>query len=149
MIAVACRCQLIECLGVLRGILLLCGVDQTLQWPVHEHDVVDWKIGVKSGSGDQIIFDLCQKVALGQTNALDQINRGKIAPACGMIGAFIDQVQAQFNNQGSDIGAQLSALFSAFSQLSTNPASIALRQGVLTAAGNLASTISNTANNLQ
>ncbi len=72
--------------------------------------------------------------------------------AQGELSAFVNamqQVQAQFNNQGSDIGAQLSALFSAFSQLSTNPASIALRQGVLTAAGNLASTISKTANNLQ
>lgn len=70
----------------------------------------------------------------------------------GELSAFVNamqQVQAQFNNQGGDIGAQLSALFSSISQLSTNPASIALRQGVLTAAANLASTISTTAKNLQ
>lgn len=69
----------------------------------------------------------------------------------GELSAFVNamqQVQAQFNNQGSDIGTQLSALFSSISQLSTNPASIPLRQGVLTAATNLASTISTTANNL-
>jgi flagellar hook-associated protein 1 FlgK len=58
-------------------------------------------------------------------------------------------VQAQFNDQGNDIGTQLSALFSSVSQLSTSPASVALRQGVLTAASNLASSISTTANNLQ
>jgi flagellar hook-associated protein 1 FlgK len=61
----------------------------------------------------------------------------------------MEQVQAQFNNQGNDIGTQLSALFSSISQLSANPASVALRQGVLTAASNLASGITTTANNLQ
>ena len=69
----------------------------------------------------------------------------------GELTAFVNamqQVQAQFNNQGSDIGTQITALFSSLSQLSTNPASIPLRQSVLTAASNLASTISNTANNL-
>lgn len=58
------------------------------------------------------------------------------------------QVQAQFSSQGNDIGTQLSALFASLSQLSTDPANLALRQGVLTAAGNLASTFNNTANNL-
>lgn len=70
----------------------------------------------------------------------------------GELSSFVDamqQVQAQFNNQGNDIGTQLSALFSSVSQLSTSPASIALRQGVLTAASNLASSISTTATNLQ
>ena len=69
----------------------------------------------------------------------------------GELTAFVNamqQLQAQFNNQGSDIGTQITALFSSLSQLSTNPASIPLRQSVLTAASNLASTISNTANNL-
>jgi flagellar hook-associated protein 1 FlgK len=70
----------------------------------------------------------------------------------GELSAFVNamqQVQAQFNNQGNDIGTQLSALFSSVSQLSTSPASVALRQGVLTAASNLTSSISTTANNLQ
>lgn len=61
----------------------------------------------------------------------------------------LQQVQAQFSNQGNnDIGSQLSALFSSVSQLSTQPSSISLRQGVLTAAANLASTFNNTANSL-
>jgi flagellar hook-associated protein 1 FlgK len=70
----------------------------------------------------------------------------------GELSAFVnamEQVQAQFNNQGNDIGTQLSALFSSISQLSANPANVALRQGVLTAASNLASGIRTTANNLQ
>lgn len=58
------------------------------------------------------------------------------------------QAQAQFSNQGSDIESQLSALFSSISQLSTDPTSIPLRQGVLTAASNLATTFNVTANNL-
>lgn len=69
----------------------------------------------------------------------------------GELSAFVDamqQVQAQFSNQGNDIGTQLSALFSSVNQLSSNPASIPLRQAVLTAASNLASTISTSANNL-
>jgi flagellar hook-associated protein 1 FlgK len=70
----------------------------------------------------------------------------------GELSSFVEamqQVEAQFNNQGGDIGAQLSALFSSIGQLSTSPASLSLRQGVLTAASNLASVISNTARNLQ
>ena len=60
----------------------------------------------------------------------------------------LKQVEAQFSNQGNDIGSQLSALFSAISQLSTDPTSMAMRQGVLTAAGNLASTFRNIASSL-
>lgn len=60
----------------------------------------------------------------------------------------LQQVQAQFSNQGSDIESQLEALFASITQLSTAPSSLSLRQGVLTAASNLASTFNNTANNL-
>lgn len=61
----------------------------------------------------------------------------------------LQQVQAQFSNQSTnDISSQLSALFSSISQLSTQPSSLSLRQGVLTAATNLASTFNNTANSL-
>ena len=58
------------------------------------------------------------------------------------------QVESQFTAQSSDIESQLSGLFSSISQLSTDPASVPLRQGVLTAAANLASTFQITANNL-
>lgn len=59
------------------------------------------------------------------------------------------QVQTLFSGQsGNDIGSQISALFSSVSQLSTDPSSLALRQGVLTAAGNLATTFNNTSSDL-
>lgn len=62
----------------------------------------------------------------------------------------LQQVQAQFSNQGTnDIGSQLSDLFSSISQLSTQPSDLSLRQGVLTAAVNLASTFNNTANAIE
>ena len=60
----------------------------------------------------------------------------------------LKQVEAQFSNQGSDIGSQLSALFASLSQLSTDPTNLATRQGVLAAASNLSATFRNTANNL-
>jgi flagellar hook-associated protein 1 FlgK len=60
----------------------------------------------------------------------------------------LSQAQGLFTAGASDIGSQISNLFSSISQLSTNPSSIALRQGVLTAASNLTSTFNNTATNL-
>src|SRR5439155_423527 len=44
---------------------------------------------------------------------------------------------------------QVSSLFASISQLSTDPSSLPLRQGVLTAAANLASAFRNTASNLE
>lgn len=61
----------------------------------------------------------------------------------------MQQLQAQFSNSGGDIGSHISALFSAIAQLSTDPASLSLRQAVLTSASNLSSTFNNTANNLE
>ncbi len=61
----------------------------------------------------------------------------------------LQQIEVMFNSaSGSDIGAQLSNFFGSVQQLSTDPASLSLRQGVLTAAGNLAKAFNNTANNL-
>jgi flagellar hook-associated protein 1 len=60
----------------------------------------------------------------------------------------LSQTQTLFTAGASDIGSQISNLFSSISQLSTNPSSIALRQGVLTAASNLTLTFNNTASNL-
>lgn len=61
----------------------------------------------------------------------------------------LQQIEVMFNSaSGSDIGAQLSNFFSSVQQLSTDPASLSLRQGVLTAAGNLAKAFNNTASNL-
>lgn len=63
--------------------------------------------------------------------------------------AAMQQVQAQFCSQGGDIGSQISGLFAAFAQLSTDPASQSLRQAVLTSASNVVFTFNNTANNLE
>ena len=69
----------------------------------------------------------------------------------GQLNSFtgaLSQAQTLFTAGASDIGSEISNLFSSISQLSTNPSSIALRQGVLTAASNLTSTFNNTASNL-
>ena len=60
----------------------------------------------------------------------------------------LQQVQVNFTSSSGDIGAQISKLFSSLDQLSTDPTNLPLRQGVLTAAGNLATTFGNTAKNL-
>src|SRR5450755_91798 len=64
------------------------------------------------------------------------------------LASSLQQVQANFPSTGGDIGTQISNLFSSLDRLSTSPSDRALRQGVLTAAGNLATTFNNTAKNL-
>ena len=67
------------------------------------------------------------------------------------LGAFLnamDQVQTLFSGKPGEIGDQITKFFSSVSQLSTDPASMPLRQGVLTAAQNLAATFNNTAHKL-
>jgi len=69
----------------------------------------------------------------------------------GQLNSFVSgmqQVQVNFNSNTGDIGTQISNFFSSLDQLSTNPASLALRQGVLTAAGNLSTAFNNTAHAL-
>jgi flagellar hook-associated protein 1 len=69
----------------------------------------------------------------------------------GQLNSFtgaLSQTQTLFSAGESDLGSEISKLFSSISQLSTNPSSTALRAGVLTAASNLTSTFNNTANNL-
>jgi flagellar hook-associated protein 1 len=71
----------------------------------------------------------------------------------GSLDAFVSamqQVEVMFNNQSSgDLGQLFSNFFSSLQQLSTDPGSLALRQGVLTTAGNLASGFHTINNNLQ
>lgn len=70
----------------------------------------------------------------------------------GQLNAFVtamQQTQTQFTTSSSDIGTEISNFFSSLSQLSTDPTSLALRQGVLTAAGDMALAFNNTADNLQ
>jgi len=69
----------------------------------------------------------------------------------GQLNAFVSamqQAQTQFSGGSGDIGTQISNFFSSLSQLGPDPESLSLRQGVLTAAGNLANSFNNAANNL-
>jgi flagellar hook-associated protein 1 FlgK len=69
----------------------------------------------------------------------------------GQLNAFVSamqQAQVQFTSSNNDIGTQISNFFSSLNQLSTDPTNLALRQGVLTAAGNMATAFNNTANDL-
>jgi flagellar hook-associated protein 1 FlgK len=90
----------------------------------------------KLSSVRDAVLQLRIQAESGQQGALDALVSG------------LNQVQTPFTSGSGDIASQLSNLFSSISQLSTNPASIPLRQGVLTAASNLASTFRNTASNL-
>src|SRR5579863_3307979 len=88
-------------------------------------------------------------------SASDPILQLRIAQETGQQGDLnalatgTQQIQTLFSAQsGDDIGSQISALFSSVAQLSTDPSSLALRQGVLTAAGNLATTFNNAATDL-
>jgi flagellar hook-associated protein 1 FlgK len=61
----------------------------------------------------------------------------------------LQQIQTQFGSATSGIGADISNFFNGLQQLSPDPTNLALRQSVLTAAGNLATDFNTTAHNLQ
>ena len=60
----------------------------------------------------------------------------------------LQQIQTQFGSASSGIGADISNFFNSLQQLAPDPSNLALRQGVLTAAGNLATDFNTAANNL-
>ena len=60
----------------------------------------------------------------------------------------LQQTQVNFSSTTGDIGTAISNFFSSINELATSPADLSLRQGVLTAADNLASAFNTTANNL-
>jgi flagellar hook-associated protein 1 FlgK len=64
------------------------------------------------------------------------------------LAAALQQTQTDFTSNTGDIGSAISSFFDSVNQLSTNPADLSLRQGTLTAAGNLATSFNTTANNL-
>ena len=69
----------------------------------------------------------------------------------GQMGALVSaltQTQTSFTSSTSDIGTAISNFFDSVNQLSTSPADLSLRQGVLTAAGNVATAFNVAANNL-
>jgi len=61
----------------------------------------------------------------------------------------LQQIQTQFASASSGIGADISNFFKSLQQLSPDPSSSPLRQGVLTAADTLATDFNTTARNLQ
>ncbi len=61
----------------------------------------------------------------------------------------LQQIQTQFASSTSGIGAAISNFFESLQQLSPDPSNLTLRQGVLTAANNLAVAFNTTDQNLQ
>lgn len=69
----------------------------------------------------------------------------------GKLGAFVNamqQVQTMFSGSDGDIGDTISKFFTSLDKLATDPASIPMRQGVLQAADNMATSFRRTAANL-
>jgi flagellar hook-associated protein 1 FlgK len=64
------------------------------------------------------------------------------------LASALQQTQVNFTTSSNDIGTEISNFFDSINQLSTNPSDLSLRQGVLTAADNLATSFNTTANNL-
>jgi flagellar hook-associated protein 1 FlgK len=62
--------------------------------------------------------------------------------------AALQQTQVNFTTSTNDIGTEISNFFASINLLSANPSSLPTRQGVLTAAGNLATSFNSTAGNL-
>jgi flagellar hook-associated protein 1 FlgK len=63
--------------------------------------------------------------------------------------AAMRQVEPMFSGSSGQIGDQLAKFFNSVEQLASDPSSMPLRQGLLTAASNLAATFRNLSNNLQ
>jgi len=69
----------------------------------------------------------------------------------GQLGALVSaltEAQTSFTSTSGDIGTAISNFFDSVNQLSTSPADLSLRQGVLTAAGNVAAAFNVASNNL-
>jgi len=64
------------------------------------------------------------------------------------LASALQQTQVNFTTSSNDIGTEISNFFDSINQLSTDPSDLSLRQGVLTAADNLATSFNTTANNL-
>jgi flagellar hook-associated protein 1 len=64
------------------------------------------------------------------------------------LASALQQTQVSFSSSAGDVGTSISNFFDSINQLSTNPSDLSLRQGVLTAAGSLASSFNSTANAL-
>jgi flagellar hook-associated protein 1 FlgK len=66
----------------------------------------------------------------------------------GALSSALQQTQVNFTTTSGDIGTSISNFFDSINQLATNPSDSSLRQNVLTAANNLATSFNSTADNL-
>lgn len=64
------------------------------------------------------------------------------------LSSALQQTQLNFTTSTSDIGTEITNFFNSINQLSTDPSDLSVRQGVLTAADNLATSFNTTANTL-
>jgi flagellar hook-associated protein 1 FlgK len=60
----------------------------------------------------------------------------------------LQQTQVNFSTTTGDIGTSITNFFNSINQLATNPSDLSLRQGVISAADDMATSFNNTANNL-
>ena len=72
-------------------------------------------------------------------------NQGQLDATLGAL----QQAQVTFSGTNSGIGDAITRFFDSLQQLSTDPSSLGLRQGVLTAAGNLATAFNTASHHLQ
>ncbi len=84
---------------------------------------------------DELVSNQIQQETQSQGSANAQLNT-------------LQQIQPTFTTSTQDIGTQMSALFTSFSGLSTNPTSSAERQAVLAAGNNLATSFNAASNAL-
>ena len=95
--------------------------------------------GVTLQSVESIRDALLESQIQQQTQTENQFNTLSLA---------LQQTQLNFTATGSDIGSEITNFFNSINQLSTDPDDLSLRQGVLAAAGNLATSFNTAANNL-
>jgi flagellar hook-associated protein 1 len=95
--------------------------------------------GVNLQSVESIRDPLLESQIQQQTQTENQYNT---------LASALQQTQLNFTSSGSDIGSEISNFFASINQLSSDPSDLSVREGVLTAAGNLATSFNTTANSL-
>jgi flagellar hook-associated protein 1 len=102
-------------------------------------DPLTYGTGVTLQSIESIRDPLLESQIQQQTQSVGQFST---------LTSALQQTQVNFTTSSDDIGTQITNFFNSINQLSTNPSDLSLRQSVLTAAGNLATSFNTTANNL-
>jgi flagellar hook-associated protein 1 FlgK len=106
--------------------------------------IVEGSLSVGTGVVLQKVASLRDPILEIQLNQATQ-QQSQLNASLGQL----QQLQTQFASSTSGIGADISNFFNSLQQLAPDPSNLELRQGVLTAAGNLATDFNTTANNLQ